>query len=215
MTGTLPGPVWFIDTSSLLSMAVHPDVEACVLKAIGVEPVLIVDVAHDELFFRQQEAETSAWATIALSWIDPQRVYGWKIVDSMSAVTEREINDVQCEIADRPIEVGSNEHRAEAAVIALAIRAHKRAVSRGTTGPAITFLCEDFDARRVASKVANTRAKSITRLLRDQVHEGDLGGSEAEAIHLHLHNCGRAPDVTGAEFEAQLLKPLGRAGQPF
>lgn len=215
MTQSHPGPVWFIDTSSLLSMAVHPDVKATVLKAIGAEPVLVTDAEIDELDFRKRQPESSDWATTALSWIAPECSPGWRVVKALENVTEEEINLVQCDIAERQVEVGSYEHRAEAVVIVMADRAHQRSLARGTPGPSIKFVCEDFRARQVAVKVPGIQAKSITRLFRDQVQRGHLSAEDAAATHLFLQENGRGPDVTAAEFADKRLKPLGRAGQPL
>jgi hypothetical protein len=41
--------IWFLDTSSLLSMAVDEDIEAAILDEIGNDPVMIIDIVQEEL----------------------------------------------------------------------------------------------------------------------------------------------------------------------
>ena len=44
--------VWFLDTSSLLSMALDEEIEAAILDEIGADRVVIIDIVHDELTHR-------------------------------------------------------------------------------------------------------------------------------------------------------------------
>jgi hypothetical protein len=61
------GKVWFLDTSSLLSMAVDEEIEAAVLAEIADERVVIIDIVQDELTYRAGVPATAELAKRALS----------------------------------------------------------------------------------------------------------------------------------------------------
>lgn len=60
--------VWFLDTSSLLSMAVDQDIEAAVLDEIGNDSVVIIDIVQDELTRRAGIPETAGLAKIVITF---------------------------------------------------------------------------------------------------------------------------------------------------
>ena len=55
--------IWFLDTSSLLSMAVDEDIEAAALDEIGADSVVIIDIVQDELTRRAGIPETATTRT--------------------------------------------------------------------------------------------------------------------------------------------------------
>ena len=66
--------VWFLDTSSLLSMAVDEKIESAVLDEIGDDRVVIIDIVHDELTRRAGVPETAGLAKNALDRLQPHWV---------------------------------------------------------------------------------------------------------------------------------------------
>lgn len=207
--------VWFLDTSSLLSMAVHPGIEGAILEAIGPDLVVIVDVVVTEVAYRRTQPETASWATTASRWLAAlSERPSWRVMPVLDMTTEEEINAAQIDIAERPVEVGSDLHRGEAAVVALVRQAHRRAAERGAELLRIVYLAEDFRARQVAACVPGVTAKSVTRVIRDLVRFSGLSPESAERTHAPLAECRRAPSVTAEEFGSTSLRPLGRAGQP-
>jgi hypothetical protein len=67
--------VWFIDTASLISMAIDPRIDAEVKDemAAGGGTMVLIDVVRDELEYRGTQATTAALAHGALASIGP----GW------------------------------------------------------------------------------------------------------------------------------------------
>jgi hypothetical protein len=57
--------IWFVDTSTLLSMAADTAIENAVSSAIGLDHVRIVDVVHRELAYRATRPETRRLAQTA------------------------------------------------------------------------------------------------------------------------------------------------------
>lgn len=70
--------VWFLDTSSLLSMALDEAIEAAILDEIGADRVVTIDIVHDELTHRAGIPETAGLAKKAL---DRTRQH-WTILDT-------------------------------------------------------------------------------------------------------------------------------------
>jgi len=88
--------VWFLDTSSLLSIAVHSDIEAAVLDAIGGDRVVIIDIVQDELSRRASIPETAGLAKTALACIKPH----WTVMDTTPYVTLEDVQLAQEDVAD-------------------------------------------------------------------------------------------------------------------
>ncbi len=59
--------IWFLDTSSLLSVALDEEIEAAILDEIGGDHVMIIDIVQDELTRRASVPETAGPAKNALS----------------------------------------------------------------------------------------------------------------------------------------------------
>jgi hypothetical protein len=89
--------VWFLDTSSLLSMAVDERIEAAVLDEIGDDPVMIIDIVHDELTRRAGMAATAGLAGTALSRFQPR----WTIMATDRYVTLEDVQVAQEDVHAR------------------------------------------------------------------------------------------------------------------
>jgi hypothetical protein len=83
--------VWFLDTSSLLSMALDEDIEAAVLDEIGDDRVMIIDIVHDELTRRAAIPGTAGLANTALSRFRPH----WTVMDTSRYVDLEQIRLVR------------------------------------------------------------------------------------------------------------------------
>lgn len=197
--------VWFIDTSTLLSMAVDPSIEAVVLAAIGTDPVRIVDVVRDELDYRANRPETKLLAQTAIARMPTS----WTTMETYF-LDEEDIADAQDDVADGRHLKDAYEHWAEATIITLA----RAAVGRGNVLD-ILFLTEDFEARRVASAVPGMRPKSVHRLLHERVQASQVTAVTAQAISDLLCRSGRSLTTTTLDdFTNPNSKGLGRAGKP-
>lgn len=197
--------VWFIDTSTLLSMAANTAIEAVVLVAIGEDPVRIVDVVHEELTYRASRPETTALAKTALTRLPAN----WLVMRT-DFLDEYDIAEAQDDVADGRRLKDDYEHWAEATIITLA----RKAVSRGSALD-IQFMTEDYEARRVASTVRGMQPKSIHRLLHEQVQAKSIAALDAQVISDLLLRSGRSLTTTTVnDFAGPSRKGLGRAGRP-
>ncbi len=197
--------VWFIDTSTLLSMAADQAIENVVLTAIGLDHVRIVDVVERELVYRATRPETKRLAQTAIA----QMPSTWRTMDTYF-LDEGEIAEAQDDVADGRLLKDDYEHWAEATIITLA----RKAVSRGNVLD-IQFMTEDFEARRVACTVPGVQAQSIHRLLYERVQARLMPAHDAQTISGLLYDSGRSRTSTTVEdFTRPNRKGLGRAGQP-
>ena len=133
--------VWFLDTSSLLSMALDEEIEAAILDEIGADRVVIIDIVHDELTHRAGIPETAGLAKKALDRIRPH----WTVMDTRRYVSLEEVQLAQEDVADGRTLTDDMQHWAESTIIALA----RRSASASLTSVKM-LLSEDYDARRVA-----------------------------------------------------------------
>lgn len=161
--------IWFLDTSSLLSMAVDEDIEAAVLDEIGADPVVIIDIVQDELARRAGIPETAKFAEIALTCIQPH----WSVMDTTRYISLDDVQLSQEDVADGRTIIDDTQHRAESTIIALA----RRSAAEGLTSIKI-LLSEDYDARRVACTVQHTRGLSIHSLLHQRVQRNRITAVE-------------------------------------
>lgn len=197
--------VWFIDTSTLLSMAVDRAVETAVFLAIGVDPVRIIDVVHGELTYRATRPETRKLALTAIARL-PEH---WSTIDTQT-LDEDAVGDAQDDVADGRSLRDGYEHWAEATIITLA----RQAVSRGHVLE-IHFVTEDYDARRVAATVPGMHPKSIHRLLHELVQADLMTAWDAQTVSDLLHGSARShTSTTPEDFTNPSRKGLGRAGRP-
>lgn len=202
---TPPTRLWFPDTSSLLTMAVHPDIHAAVLAEMGADPVVVIDVVVDELHLRKRRRSTAELAKSALAALPAT----WSVLDTSSHAELEDIRQAQSDVADGRALADDEQHWAESVVIALGRRS---AATASTT--AKLLLSEDFDARRVASTVRLMRGASVHRVLHDHVHAGRMSAEAAAALAAEIRDAGRGPDVTAEEFRAPVQRGLRRVGMP-
>jgi len=196
--------VWFLDTSSLLSMAVDKDIEAEVLDEIGKNHVVIIDIVQDELTRRAGIPETAGLAKVALSSIEPH----WSVMDTTRYVTLEDVQLAQEDVADGRILTDDWQHWAESTIIALA----RRSATTGLTSKIL--LSEDYDARRVACTVPHTRGVSIHSVLHERVQSSRMTAEAAAALGEKLHQAGRGPAVTASDFADPTGRGLGRVAKP-
>ena len=197
--------VWFLDTSSLLSMAVDEDIEAAVLDEIGNDPVMIIDIVHDELTHRASDPETARLARSAVNSIKPH----WLVMDTDRYVSLEDVQLAQEDVADGRTLTDDMQHWAESTIIALA----RRSATTGMTSIKI-LLSEDYDARRVACTVPHTRGFSIHGLFHERVQHSRMTAEAAAALGEMLHAARRGPAVTASDFADPTGRGLGRVARP-
>jgi hypothetical protein len=197
--------VWFLDTSSLLSMALSEEIEAAVLDEIGDDPVMIIDVVRDELTRRAAIPGTAGLAKAALDRLQPH----WTVMDTTRFVTIEEIRLVQEDVADGRTLTDDMQHWAESTIIALA----RRSAAAGFTSIKM-LLSEDYDARRVACTVPYTRGISLHVLFHERVQAKRMTAAAAAELGEILYVADRGPAVTATDFEDPTGRGLGRVGKP-
>jgi hypothetical protein len=196
--------VWFLDTSSMLSMAVDKDIEAVVLDEIGNDRVVIIDIVQDELAYRAGISDTAALAKSALSSFKPD----WSVMETTLYVTIEHVQLAQENVADGRILTDDSQHWAESTIIAIA----RRLATTGLTSKIL--LSEDYDARRVACTVPYTRGVSIHSVLHERVQGSRMTAEAAAALGEKLHEAGRGPAVTASDFADPTGRGLGRVAKP-
>jgi hypothetical protein len=191
-------PVWFPDTSALVTLAIHQPLHDAVVTALsGSRRVLIKAVVAELEGLANGALPTATWAKRALGqleWLgEPVRVD-----DPVGTELAQEFQEQVA--AGRPLK-HDLEHYGEAAIVALASRAHQLA-------PRI--LSDDYDAR-VLAKNNNVEPVSVHRLLVSMIAAGAITDAAAAGFATALHAAGRAPDYTAEELR---IGRLGRVGQP-
>ena len=195
--------VWFVDTSSLISLAACPDLKPVVQTAVGTDAIALLDVVVAELEHRGRFDGLAAAAQSDLAWLGPP-------VDSGRYVRSEDARQVQLQVADGRALVDEFEHWAESVTIAM-LRA---ALKRGSKLPTF-FLTEDHSARIQANKVDTCTPLSLHRLLWERVRAGKLDAAEAEGLAAVLHEKGRGPECTAEDFaNHSRRRGIGRVGAP-
>jgi hypothetical protein len=197
--------VWFLDTSSLLSMALSEEIEAAVLDEIGDDHVMIIDVVRDELTRRAAIPGTAGLAKCALDRLQPR----WTVMDTSRFVTIEDIRLAQEHVADGRVLTDDMQHWAESTIIALA----RRSAATGFTSIKM-LLSEDYDARRVACAVPYTRGISLHALFHERVQHKRMTPDVAAQLGEILHAAGRGPAVTASDFADLTGRGLGRVAKP-
>lgn len=207
--GSTPPVLWFLDTASLLSMAVDPLVETAVENEIAFTngKMVLIDVVRDELIYRAGQQQTAVLARKALAHIGSDTKWlttEWIGLDA--------IQQVQHDVADGHPLKDDYEHWAESVVVALCRASQARDQARGCALD-IRFLTEDFNARRVANREPSITPLSLHRLFHNRVCRGAMSASEAQQMSKLIQAAGRGPDTNADDF---LGKPklLGRPGWP-
>jgi hypothetical protein len=206
MTGAGGQRVWFLDTASLLSMAVDDAIAAAVLDEIGGDPVMIIDIVTDELHYRATVADTAKLAKTALAAKQP----GWIDADTDAYVTLDDVLDAQDDVADGRALKDDHQHWAESTIIAMG----RRSAAAGFTSNKV-LLSEDYDARRVASTVPNMTGVSLHGLLHQRVLAKKMTAERAGELAAMLTSAERAQNVTAEDFADPSGRRLGRVGQPI
>lgn len=196
------GRIWFVDTASLLTMAVDTAIEAEVLAEIGSDTVVIIDIVADELDARATSPQTAALAATAVSRLP----IAWRRLSTDRYVTLENVTDVQDRVADGRVLAHDKQHWAESVIIALC------ELSQNDTHKVL--LSEDYDARRVAHSVDRLTAVSIHRILYERVHAGQLDANDAAALSDRIKDAGRGHEMTGDDFRFHSPRKLGRVGKP-
>jgi hypothetical protein len=101
--------VWFVDTASLLTMAVDPAIEAEILAEIGSDTVVIIDVVADELELRVKDPVTASLASVALSRLPAT----WRELSTERFVSIDAVMKVQERVADGRVLAHDRQHWAE------------------------------------------------------------------------------------------------------
>ena len=197
--------IWFLDTSSLLSMALDEEIEAVVLDEIGDDHVMVIDIVHDELTRRANVPETAGLAKNALDRLQPN----WTVMETQRYVSLEEVQIAQEDVADGRTLTDDMQHWAESTIIALA----RRSATAGRTSIKM-LLSEDYDARRVACTVPQTRGVSIHGLFHERVQRNRMTAEAAAALGGILEAAGRGPAVTASDFADPTGRGLGRVVRP-
>lgn len=207
MSVPVPPPrIWFIDTASLLSMAVDDAIAAAVLDEICGDRVVIIDVVTDELHYRATVDDTAELASTALANRRPE----WTNLDTDELVPLDDVLDAQEDVADGRTIKDDYQHWAESTIIAMA----RQSAAAGSVSIKV-LLSEDFDARRVADTVPGTTSISIHGLLHHRIHVRRTMSPDAAAeLSQKLHDAGRGPVITADDFADPSGRGLGRVGKP-
>jgi hypothetical protein len=190
--------VWFLDTSALVSLAVHLPLQQAVQATLSTHRRVLVTAVVAEL---EELAKTStpaaAWAGTALgqlNWLgEPVRL-------DDPAGTELAAELQEQIAAGRPLK-HALEHYGEAAIISLASRAR-------TLRP--LMLSDDHDAR-VAAQNRSVEPLSVHKLMHLMIRQRKVTATQAFGFADALNRAGRAQDYTAEELASGRL---GRVGQP-
>lgn len=191
---------WFLETSALVTLAVHLPLQQAAVAALSSSPsyLVLVKAAVTELEQLSMTSDiTATWAGTALGQLD---WLGDPVALDDPAGVELAVQ-LQEEIAGgRPLK-HPMEHFGEAAVISLASRARK-------VRP--LMLCDDYNAR-VAAKNRKVEPVSVHKLIHLMIRQGKITAAEGAAFAEALHTAGRHQDYTAHELASGRL---GRVGQP-
>jgi hypothetical protein len=189
---------WFVDTSFLVTLAVHLPLRQVVVETLSSHYRVLVKAVATELEELSKTADAAAtWAGIALAQLD------WlgQAVNLDDPIGVELAAQLQAEIAGaRPLK-HPMEHFGEAAIISLASRAH-------TVRP--LMLSDDYDAR-IAAKKYKVEPFSVHKFLHLLIKQGKIAASEAAAFADALYTAGRHHDYTEQELASGRLS---RVGQP-
>lgn len=192
-------PVWFIDTSVLLSLAVDDGLRQAVQAEIGTQPRVLLDVVFDELERLASEGapDIKSLAAAALGQL------GWlgTPVDTSDKVAAERVLDIQDVLrSGRPLK-HAFEHWAESVIMCLGEQLQQ------TTAH---FLSEDYNAR-VESCHHGCVPLSVHKLLARMVRARRLTPERAVEFADALMAADRGKDYTAEDF---VSGRLGRVGRP-
>lgn len=193
-----PKPIlWLPDTSSLLSLAVDPQLSQVVKAELSVERCALLDVVADELDdLARPGGSVSGLAQAALgqiSWLGP-------VVATEKLSDPEGVLDIQNTIrAGRPLK-HPREHWAESVILDIGER---------LKSVAPRLLSEDYDAR-VEAPHHSVLPFSVHKVLATMVRGSRLSAVAAEGFATALHRARRGPEITAAEFTRGDLRRVGR-----
>ena len=189
---------WFLETSALVTLAVHLPLQQAVAAALSAHYRILVKAVVTELEGLSMTSDiTATWAATAqgqLDWLGTAVALDDPVGIELAVQLQEEI------AGGRPLK-HPMEHFGEAAVISLASRAR-------TVKP--LMLCDDYSAR-VAAKNRDVEPVSVHKLMYLMIRQGKLTAKEAGAFADALHTAGRHQDYTAQELASGRL---GRVGQP-
>ena len=185
------------DTSSLLSLAVDPQLSRVVQAELSVQRCALLDVVADELDdLAQPGGSVSGLAQAALgqiSWLGP-------VVATEKLSDPDGVLDIQNTIrTGRPLK-HPREHWAESVVLDIGERLQSVAPR---------LLSEDYDAR-VEAPYHSVLPFSVHKVLATMVRGRRLSAVAAEAFATALHRARRGPEITAEEFTRGDLRRVGR-----
>lgn len=191
-------PVWFPDTSALVTLAVHEPLHAAVVSTLSAHQCVLVKAVADELeSLTRVDGPIAKWAATALGQLD------WlsaPVPLDDPAGTVRAIQIQEELSAGRPLRHPA-EHYGEAAILALASRLRR-------VRPIL--LSDDYDAR-IAAHARRVKSFSTHKLLSMMIRQSRITSADATAYAAALAEAGRAQDYTESELAAGIL---GRVGRP-
>lgn len=203
MNAPAPRRVWFIDTSSLMTIAVSADLKTQVQAAIGTDAISLLDVVVGELDYRARFDGLAAAAHGDLGWLG-------KPADTSTYVRVEEVEETQQLIADGRALRNQFEHWAESVTITML----KAAADRGSELECV-FLTEDYSARIQANKVRTCTPKSVHRVLYERVQDDALTAAAAESLAQAMRSQGRGQEYTAADFaNPNRRQGIRRVGEP-
>jgi hypothetical protein len=190
--------VWFLDTSALVTLAVHNPLQRAVLATLSVHRRVLTTAVQEELRGLARTSSTSAeWADVALTQLE---WLGEAVPLDDPAGTRLAVEIQEHIAAGRPLR-HEMEHFGEASIISMASRAQ-------TLRP--LMLSDDYDAR-IAAKSRDVESMSIHKLLHIMIKQAKVTQAQAAGFADALYRAGRAQDYTAAELAAGRI---GRVGLP-
>ncbi|WP_280668110.1 MULTISPECIES: hypothetical protein [unclassified Kitasatospora] len=188
--------MWFIDTSSLVTLAADDALRAAVERELGHQRRALLDVVVDELEFLaagNSDARDLAEAALEqLAWLG-EPVDTTDMTDSQHVLAIQEVVR-----GGRPLK-HEREHWAESMIMSMAGR---------LTMVRPQILTEDYGAR-VESLNHGLTPFSVHKLLSIMVKSGKLDASDAVAYADSLKAAGRGQDYTAQDFMTGRLRRVG------
>ncbi|MEU3432089.1 hypothetical protein [Streptomyces sp. NPDC006863] len=200
---TVPAPakpqLWFVDTSSVLSLATDDGLRAAIQREVGTQRHVVLDVVFDELERlasqgRPAEKTLAAAALGQLGWLGEP-------VDTSTFVDPERVAEIQDVLRSGRVLKHPGEHWAESVIMAMAERLAE-------VDPYL--LCEDYNAR-IESIHHNLTPLSVHKLLSQMVRKNCLSVADAVSFASAVQAAERGSDYTAADF---ISGRLGRVGRP-
>jgi hypothetical protein len=190
--------VWFLDTSALITLAVHPPLQSAVCRVLSRHRRVLASAIVGELDdLTRVNGPVAKWARIALG----QLVWLGKPVEIDAPAGVELARLFQEQAAGERVLRHRFEHYGEAVIVALACRAKHLAPY---------LLSGDYGARSLA-KDHDVTPLSVHKLLFSMIASGDLCDADAADFAAVLHKTGRASDYTIEELRSGRL---GRVAEP-